>query len=378
MTDAHFNSLEDFQTVGRKLTLLEARVNFAAVHQRDSQSVEEFASELRAAGGDCKFGATLDTRLRDQFVFGLVPGVIHDLLSEADYNITFSDAVKRASDLELEQFGSRPLLVPDWLAPQSTSDSSDSEWFSSDPLGPNNSATRHQLSEHLLTSHFSEPLHSGPHPSCYDSGPLHTESSTSSVALAPTPHSEPLLQLERCDASAPVGSIQSAPIVQIDDKTPDPDLANLQLISEEHLAKARTETSQAHLNSLTSDPAPINLQLIYNEQFAEGRYRDLFGLRSDFQNPRSSRPALYSTNVARPALLSSCIGHVRLRLPSCIGRSFDRSYALCFRGHVLGLEGRTSSTVAAIWDSARHSAFASIVGFGSKSSGSTAIIARNV
>ena len=288
MADAHFNSLNSFQPVGRKVTLLEARVTFAAVHQRDSQYVEEFASELRAAAGDCKFGATLDTRLRDQFVFGLVPGVIHDLLSEEDYNITFSDAVKRASDLELEQFGSRPFLVPDWLAPQSTSESSDSEWFSSDPLAPNNSATRPQLSEHL-TSHFSEPLHSGPHPACDDSGPQQTESSSLSVALAPTPHSEPLLQLERCDASSPVGSVQSAPFDPIGSRTPDPDPSNvqpyrgsarnpdldlpdLQLKSEDlHLANVRTETPLSDLDRRTPDSATTDFQVSCTQHFAEAR-----------------------------------------------------------------------------------------------------------
>ena len=71
----------------------------------------------------------------DQFVFSLVPSVIQDLLSEEDYNITFSDAVKKASDLELEleRIGSRSLLVVDWLGPQSKT--------TSDPLAVDNPAT---------------------------------------------------------------------------------------------------------------------------------------------------------------------------------------------------------------------------------------------
>ena len=101
--------------------------------------------------------------LGGQFVFGLVPGVIHDLLSEEDYNITFSGAVKKASDLELEleRFGSRSLLVPDLLGPQSK--------ITSDPLAVDYPATRLQLSEPPLASHYSESMQSGPHPSCYDS-----------------------------------------------------------------------------------------------------------------------------------------------------------------------------------------------------------------
>ena len=295
MADAVFNSFNTSQKVGRKLTLLEARVTFAAVHQRDSQSVEEFASELRAAAGDCKFGATLDTRLRDQFVFGLVPGVIHDLLSEEDYNITFSDAVKRASDLELEQFGSRPLLVPDWLAPQSTSESSESEWFSSDPLAPNNSAPVGSIQSTPIVQIGDKT----PDPDIADlqlisvehhaKARTETESSSLSVALAPTPHSEPLLQLERCDASSPVGSVQSAPFEPIGGRIPDPDPSNvqpyrgsarnpdldlpdLQLKSEDlHLANVRTETPLSDLDRRTPDSATTDFQVSCTQHFAEAR-----------------------------------------------------------------------------------------------------------
>ena len=63
MADAVFDSLNSFQSVGRKVTLLEARVKFGGVQQQLDQSVEEFASALRATAVDCKFGATLDTRL---------------------------------------------------------------------------------------------------------------------------------------------------------------------------------------------------------------------------------------------------------------------------------------------------------------------------
>ena len=282
MTDAHFNSLNSFQQVGRKLTLLEARVTFAAVHQRDSQYVEEFASELRAAAGDCKFGATLDTRLRDQFVFGLVPGVIHDLLSEEDYNITFSDAVKKASDLELEleRFGSRSLLVPDWLAPQSK--------ITSDPLAVDNPATRLQLSEPPLASHYSESMQSGPHPSCYDSGPQQSGSSSSSVAPAPTLHSEPPLQPMRDVVIAPTETTQSAPFEQIPGRTPDPNPAFLQLISEDHLANARTEISLSGLDSWTPDSAATELQVVSVEHLAEAS-TETFRSELDF-TLRSPKP----------------------------------------------------------------------------------------
>ena len=95
----------------------------------------------------------LDEHLRDKFVFGLFRAPFMIYLLQEDVNITFSDAVKKASDLE--RLWSRPLLVPDWLAPQSI--------FSSDPLEVDNSASQPQLSDPTLASHFSEPLQSGPH-----------------------------------------------------------------------------------------------------------------------------------------------------------------------------------------------------------------------
>ena len=198
MADAVFNSLNSFQPVGRKVTLLEARANFGGVQQQLDQSVEEFASALRVAAVDCKFGVTLDNRLRDKLVSSLLQGSIRDLLLQEDDNITFSDAVKKASDLE--RLWSRPLLVPDWLVPQSI--------FSSDSLTVDNSPSRLQLSESTLASLSSEPLQSGPQPSSYESGPHLIVATSSCVTQAPTTHSGPLLQLERCDASAPVVSIQ--------------------------------------------------------------------------------------------------------------------------------------------------------------------------
>ena len=260
MADAVFNSCNSFQPVGRKITLLEARVNFGGLQQQLDQSVEDFAAVLRAAAVDCRFGAYLDEHLRDQFVFGLIPGPIHDLLLQEDFNITFSDAVKKASDLE--RLWSRPLLVPDWLAPQSI--------FSSNLLEVDNSASQPQLIEPTLAFQDSEPLQFGPHSSCNESGSLHNISILSSVALSPTTHSEPLLQLERGDASVPTKSTQSAPFEQIGARTPDPDLADLQMIYEKPFTEAPTDTL-SHLESRTSDPLPTNLQLIGEKALANAQ-----------------------------------------------------------------------------------------------------------
>ena len=57
---------------GKKTTVLTSRIEFVAIRQNKSQTVEEFAADIRAAATYCKFQeAYLDIRLRDQFVAGI-------------------------------------------------------------------------------------------------------------------------------------------------------------------------------------------------------------------------------------------------------------------------------------------------------------------
>ena len=95
------NLLEQLRAhYGKKTAMLAARNDFAYVRQKDGQSVEDFAAALRAASLLCKYGADLDVRLRDQLVIGLREDSIRKRLMEADENISFADALKRAADLE--------------------------------------------------------------------------------------------------------------------------------------------------------------------------------------------------------------------------------------------------------------------------------------
>ena len=364
MADAVFNSCNSFQPVGRKITLLEARVNFGGLQQHLDQTVEDFAAVLRAAAVDCRFGAYLDEHLRDRFVFGLIPGPIHDLLLQEDFNITFSDAVKKASDLE--RLWSRPLLVPDWLAPQSI--------FSSDPLEDDNSASRPQLSESTLTSLYSEPLHSGP-TSCYDSEPQLSKfvvrrtvyySSLGATTTAgawwnqrpdwidqvgtvrtnrrqdpgPGPSRSPTEQRRASrkrshqDLSFWSWSLDSGP------NRDRPPCRRATLRKRAHRDLPVSSRSLDHgpgldrpccRRGISRIRAPPDLWSAFDQSPSglrrttrSGAHRDLpvstRSLAQIYQNPRSSRPALFTTNVARPAhwraaLLCSNVGHVRLRLP---------------------------------------------------------------
>ena len=50
---------------------LPERRKFGKIHRKTEQSIAQYLSELRPAAGECKFGATLNERLRDQFLLGL-------------------------------------------------------------------------------------------------------------------------------------------------------------------------------------------------------------------------------------------------------------------------------------------------------------------
>ena len=155
--------------------MLEARVYFGAVHQKNYQSVGEFAAELRAASVDCQFGLGLDGRLRDQFAFGLMPGSIRNLLDQEDLQITFSKAVKKASELEKFILEAEGRSVSSNTQVES-SRSRSGPVFGSDQFDKENKATG--------------PKQSGPHSVVQCS-----ESSTSSVASLSVLRSEIELQL---------------------------------------------------------------------------------------------------------------------------------------------------------------------------------------
>ena len=89
------NQLREFY--GKKPSTLTARTEFARLKQREGQSVNEFALELRNQGTRCNFGADLKTRLRDQFIVGVRADAARKRLMEKD-DISIEDAEKFARD----------------------------------------------------------------------------------------------------------------------------------------------------------------------------------------------------------------------------------------------------------------------------------------
>ena len=84
---------------GKKPSLMAARSDFTRLSQRENQTVDEFALELRVQAAKCDFGAELTTRLRDQFVAGVHSERARKRLMERD-TISLEDAEKLARDLE--------------------------------------------------------------------------------------------------------------------------------------------------------------------------------------------------------------------------------------------------------------------------------------
>ena len=92
--------IEQFRAhYGKKTASLAARNEFCRRRQEETQSVDEFAADLRGASLYCKFGNDLDVRLRDQFGIKLKSDAIRKRLMERD-EITFPEALKFASSLD--------------------------------------------------------------------------------------------------------------------------------------------------------------------------------------------------------------------------------------------------------------------------------------
>ena len=83
---------------GKKPSLMAARSDFTQLSQRENQTLDEFALELRVQAAKCDFGAELTTRLRDQFVAGVHSERARKRLMERD-TISLEDAEKLARDL---------------------------------------------------------------------------------------------------------------------------------------------------------------------------------------------------------------------------------------------------------------------------------------
>lgn len=107
VTDITYNDIVSFLNSFYRPTTnyLAERVKFGQTYRKDEQTVTQFIGELRAKAVLCKFGSTLNERLRDQFLVGLKnPAMQEDLFSRhPEEKAEFNDIEKSALLLESAQ-----------------------------------------------------------------------------------------------------------------------------------------------------------------------------------------------------------------------------------------------------------------------------------
>ena len=108
--------------------------------QREGQSVNEFALELRNQATRCNFGGDLKTRLRDQFVVGVRSDAARKRLMEKD-DISIEDAEKFARDFERVDRENKAVSGEQSLSQLKEVHSSKSSKWRSDSPAPRDTAT---------------------------------------------------------------------------------------------------------------------------------------------------------------------------------------------------------------------------------------------
>lgn len=102
-----------------------ARCEFGQCYRDASMSVAEFLAKLRSLAPDCQFGASLDERLRDQFLIGLRNPSMLERISELHRSPTdkLVDIVNSALNIEAAQ-NQRAVLEKNTFSGQSNANSS--------------------------------------------------------------------------------------------------------------------------------------------------------------------------------------------------------------------------------------------------------------
>lgn len=59
------------RSYGKTIYIFAERINFAGCFRKETETVTQYAVNLRSLAGNCSFGASLDERMRDQLIFGI-------------------------------------------------------------------------------------------------------------------------------------------------------------------------------------------------------------------------------------------------------------------------------------------------------------------
>ena len=88
-------------------------VHFNRRRQQSSESIVDFAAELRRLAINCEFEDKLEAALRDQFVSGLQSEAVHKRLLTETERLTYARVVEITSDMEIAAKNTRSLHESD-------------------------------------------------------------------------------------------------------------------------------------------------------------------------------------------------------------------------------------------------------------------------
>ncbi|KAL4719127.1 hypothetical protein ACJJTC_003733 [Scirpophaga incertulas] len=76
------------------------RILFDKLHQTEGECVNRWYQRIKETAADCQFETTLEERIKDKFVTGMLPGSIQERLCEESINKTASELLDIALNKE--------------------------------------------------------------------------------------------------------------------------------------------------------------------------------------------------------------------------------------------------------------------------------------
>lgn len=83
-----------------KISAFKERVEFYNLMQQNNESISEWFARIKNKAIHCEFGASLDERIKDEFVTGLLKGPILDKMCEQETTMSLKDIVDKARNKE--------------------------------------------------------------------------------------------------------------------------------------------------------------------------------------------------------------------------------------------------------------------------------------
>lgn len=92
-----------------RISVFKERKNFYELKQYTNETVSQWYARIKKSAVNCKFGVSLEDRLKDKFVTGLEPGKILDRVCEESHRVNLKDvlevALKKEATMETASAG---------------------------------------------------------------------------------------------------------------------------------------------------------------------------------------------------------------------------------------------------------------------------------